>query len=456
MKYLVFFGKSEAFEIQAFDLNGYALDFNSNFPDFELLESRFLTTDNADNSEMFAKYYFNRGSKNWTLLKYYGFAQAHNSSRVEGSTIGVGIIGDCDLKMSHYNLQLLQILYNAYCNVSLERKKFKSVDFKDDSVKVYNAFVKEHSIDSFQLSSKNVNVNNTIDYIVLNNFSELDSIGEANGLGSKIYVSRDARHVERYFNLYTESSRLFIFEGGILIDVVKRNRERKEAEAKRLRDQQREAEARRIKEQQQKEVEAKRLREQQQREAEDRRIRDQREADEKRLREEERNQQQNESPNSKKKGLKLQEDNELVELKDRFNRQRRNLSRIKKYLVISVFCLMLLVGFGIYMMIFSKPVEKIVEKQVFVGNGNSLDLKSLNPDSLEAFYLNNLVITNPKRIEKLNPWLKSVYLVSNLPVDSSKKYIETLRTLKANTKALSESLKIKIDTTGLYQKYAKK
>jgi hypothetical protein len=145
MKYLVFFGKSEAFDIQAFDFNGYASDFDSNFPDFELLESRFLTTDSAENTEMLGKYVFNKNGKTWTLLKYYGYAQAHTSSRVEGSTIGVGIMGDCDIKISHFNFQLLEVLYEAFCNISLDRKKFKAVNFKDDSIRVFNAFAKKYS-----------------------------------------------------------------------------------------------------------------------------------------------------------------------------------------------------------------------------------------------------------------------------------------------------------------------
>ena len=446
MKYLVFFGKSEAFDIQAFDFNGYASDFDSNFPDFELLETRFLTTDSAENSEMIGKYVFNKNGKTWTLLKYYGYAQAHTSSRVEGSTIGVGIIGDCDIKISQFNFELLEALYEAFCNVSLDRKKFKAVNFKDDSIRVFNAFAKKYSTESFQFSEAKSGVGGSVDYIVLKSFSDLDLLTNTNGLGSRVYFSLDAKHVERYYNQYSDGARLFAMEGDKLIDIVKRRREIREAELKRAR------------EQEQREEEARRKREQEQREAE-----------EKRNREYQAIQQRNQSMNPQKKSLPTNDQAEINNLHNKLNSKAKQISKFKKYLAISVGFGFILFGVCIYLMIFTPEVKNGPLDSPKVGGSSSTVVVDNVADSVkyELDYLNKL-IRDQKKIDLLNPLLLSIHDVSKVDVKlkalkpedpkykillASSEYNKLVNTLHANAKQVVDDLKIKIDTAYLNKNY---
>lgn len=446
MKYLVFFGKSEAFDIQAFDFNGYASDFNSNFPDFDLLETRFLTTDSAENTEMIGKYVFNKNGKTWTLLKYYGYAQAHTSNRVEASTIGVGIIGDCDIEISHFNFQLLQILYNAFCNVSLDRKKFKSVDFKDDSIKVFNAFSKNYSTESFQFSEAKSGVGGSVDYIVVKSFSDLDLLTNTNGLGSRVYFSVDAKHVERYYNQYSDGARLFAIEGGILIDIVKRKREIREAELKKAR------------EQEQREEEARRKREQEQREAE-----------EKRNREYQALQQRNQAMNPQKKSLPTNDQAEIINLQNKLNSKSKQISNFKKYLAISVGFGLIILGVCVYLMI-TAPEDKKGEPIKQSGGVSVAKVDNVADSAkIELEYLKKLA-RDPKKIYRLNPWLKSIYDLSikseNLSkADTTKKdVLKALQsqynlakvTFEANSKLVVDCLEIKIDSEAIIKKYNSK
>ena len=444
MKYLVFFGKSEAFDIQAFDFNGYASDFDSNFPDFELLETRFLTTDSAENSEMIGKYVFNKNGKTWTLLKYYGYAQAHTSSRVEGSTIGVGIIGDCDIKISQFNFELLEALYEAFCNVSLDRRKFKAVNFKEDSIRVFNAFAKKYSTESFQFSEAKSGVGGSVDYVVLKSFSDFDLLTNTNGLGSRVYFSLDAKHVERYYNQYSDGARLFAMEGGKLIDIVKRGREIREAELKRAR------------EQEQREEEARRKIEQEQREAE-----------EKRNREYQALQQRNQAMNPHKKSLPTNDQAEINNLNNKLNSKAKQISKFKRYLAISVGFGFILFGLCIYLMI-TAPEEKKGAQPPSQGGDVPVAKVDNVADSVknELEYLNKLALA-PDKIELLNPWLRSIYELSmkseiiSKADTTDKNKLKTLQSqynvikikFEANSKLVLDCLKIKIDTAYLNQNY---
>jgi hypothetical protein len=444
MKYLVFFGKSEAFDIQAFDFNGYASDFDSNFPDFELLESRFLTTDSAENTEMLGKYVFNKNGKTWTLLKYYGYAQAHTSSRVEGSTIGVGIMGDCDIKISHFNFQLLEVLYEAFCNISLDRKKFKAVNFKDDSIRVFNAFAKKYSTESFQFSEAKSGVGGSVDYIVVKSFSDLDLLTNTNGLGSRVYFSVDAKHVERYYNQYSDGARLFAMEGSKLIDIVKRKREIREAEQKKAR------------EQEQREEEARRKRDQEQRDADAKRIRDQ-----------EALQQRNQAMNPQKKSLSTNDQAEIHNLNNKLNSKAKQISKFKKYLAVSVCFGFILFGVCIYLMI-TAPEEKKGAQPPSQGGDVPVAKVDNVADSVknELEYLNKLALA-PDKIELLNPWLRSIYELSmkseiiSKADTTDKNKLKTLQSqynvikikFEANSKLVLDCLKIKIDTAYLNQNY---
>jgi hypothetical protein len=439
MKYLVFFGKSEAFDIQAFDFNGYASDFDSNFPDFELLETRFLTTDSAENTEMIGKYVFNKNGKTWTLLKYYGYAQAYTSSRVEGSTIGVGIMGDCDIKISHFNFQLLQILYNAFCKVSLDRKKFKTIDFKEDSIKVFNAFSKNYSTESFQFSEAKSGVGGSVDYIVVKSFSDLDLLTNTNGLGSRVYFSVDAKHVERYYNQYSDGARLFAMEGSKLIDIVKRKREIREAEQKKAREQ-------------------------------EQRDQEQRDADAKRIRDQEALQQRNQAMNPQKKSLSTNDQAEIHNLNNKLNSKAKQLSKFKNYLVISVGFGFVLFGVCIYLMI-TAPEEKKGAQPPSQGGNVPVDKVDNVADSVknELVYLNKLALA-PDKIELLNPWLKSIYELSELveqinKIDTTNKvglkilknsYVAAKTKVEQKSKQVSDSLDISIDTETILKKYITK
>jgi hypothetical protein len=358
-------------------------------------------------------------------LKYYGYAQAHNSSRVEGSTIGVGIIGDCDIKISHFNFQLLEALYEAFCNISLDRKKFKAVNFKDDSIRVFNAFAKKYSTESFQFSEAKSGVGGSVDYIVVKSFSDLDLLTNTNGLGSRVYFSVDAKHVERYYNLYSDGARFFSIEGGKMIDVVKVRKEKRDAEIRKQKEQD-DAAAKKAKEQ------------------------------------------QGQAFNPQKKALPLIDSVEYEELRRTLKSKLNEIANFKKYLALSVCFGFVLLGVCLYLMITAPEEKKGATQSPNQGGDVTAPKTDIVADSVkkELDYLSKLALA-PDKIEFLTPWFRSIYELSIESEKISKSdttKLDNLKTLRkeydrvktkfeANSKQVLDCLEIKIDTKAILKKY---
>jgi hypothetical protein len=200
-KYLIFFGKSQAFTFYAFNEQGLIPNFNEVIKDFSLLESTFFTVDITSNEEILAKYNFKTSKgEEFSLLKLYSFAQAYDGGRVAGSIYGVALLSDYDVCISETNNNLLNSAKKKFANYSLIEKKFNKSDFLDDVYKIFRAF---HV--NYGFAHINVNGKPTISSFNTQNgyyTPELlvDSIrlgSEINTDCSRLYFSDDEAHLKR-------------------------------------------------------------------------------------------------------------------------------------------------------------------------------------------------------------------------------------------------------------------
>jgi hypothetical protein len=139
--YLIFFGKSQAFETVAYDESGLVANFDRVIPDFDLLESKWLVIDQPDVKPIFARYNFQVANKSYCLFKSYAFAQAFVGSRIEGSIFGVAILSDSAIGVTKNNLQILKTLLKSFRELCLVKSKFKTPFFAEETKIIWNAFV---------------------------------------------------------------------------------------------------------------------------------------------------------------------------------------------------------------------------------------------------------------------------------------------------------------------------
>jgi hypothetical protein len=143
IKHLFFFGKSQSFSFQAFDENEIIEDYDQFIRDFDKLESSVFTIDRTENQDILAYYKFSKGSKSFSLLKLYSFAQAYSGERVEGSTYGIAFLSDHDIELTSRNIKLLISLKTAFGNLSLTGKKFRYADFSNDARRTWLGFKRQ-------------------------------------------------------------------------------------------------------------------------------------------------------------------------------------------------------------------------------------------------------------------------------------------------------------------------
>ena len=123
--YLVFFGSSDGFTFEAFDIEtGDSESFKSRFRQFDQLDPKVLVTDDLNNEPVFGKYRITNSGTNLSMIKVYQCAQSNISSRIGGSNIGVAIVSEKDLAFNVQNLNLLKSFHQNFVKKALSNGRF--------------------------------------------------------------------------------------------------------------------------------------------------------------------------------------------------------------------------------------------------------------------------------------------------------------------------------------------
>ena len=119
----------------------YGNNFNKIISDFDLLESVYFSIDDINNKDTLSRYNFARAGKQYCLVKLYSFAQAIHGNRIEGSSMGVGILSDYFIDFSEYNLSILRAAKDKFSELSLSGLKFNKPTFSADTDKIWKGLV---------------------------------------------------------------------------------------------------------------------------------------------------------------------------------------------------------------------------------------------------------------------------------------------------------------------------
>ncbi|MEP0264272.1 hypothetical protein [Dokdonia sp.] len=198
--YLVFFGKSQDFTIEVFDVNGIVTESNPIFNSLHLLESGVFTIDDPSNKEILAKYNFADDKQKYSLLKLYSLAQAVDGTRISGSIYGVAFLSTSNLKISETNNKLLKSLKEEFSKLSLNKRKFNKSNFREDVFKIWKAFVTQNYFDKIKTTQRiNIAKNQVnlkaflVDNIILSSVKFDNEIKNT----SRLYFSNDKEHLIR-------------------------------------------------------------------------------------------------------------------------------------------------------------------------------------------------------------------------------------------------------------------
>lgn len=207
--YLVFFGSSDGFEFEAYDISSGDRDgFKMRFKNFDQLDPKFIISDNYNNPTVYGKYRITFNGVPLSIIKAYQCAQSNVSSRLEGSNIGVALVSEKDLAFVPENINLINELLKAFTeetlNESVSNGEFKGRKFKDKRFtsesqflfeRFKNSLNKIHSnpdpISLSNLSANAVFVCSEIDEMKLSKINELSK-----GY-SRFYLCSDLAHAER-------------------------------------------------------------------------------------------------------------------------------------------------------------------------------------------------------------------------------------------------------------------
>ena len=218
--YLIFFGKSQYFTFYAFDNDSLIENFDVIIKDFNELESKVFTVDDIDNEEILSKYNFKSAQgKNYSLLKFYSFAQAYSGDRIAGSIYGVGLLSEGDISFCAQNMSILKAAKTNFAKLSLNGLKFNKSDFSEDAHKIWNALVK-HKDGNLLNTIKQSNTiiisqNNTSRGFFVNNLSkDSEELNNQINKASRIYVSEDLDHLKRAHEKWGSNFEIFAKENG--------------------------------------------------------------------------------------------------------------------------------------------------------------------------------------------------------------------------------------------------
>ncbi|MFN5912688.1 MAG: hypothetical protein ACK45H_15200 [Bacteroidota bacterium] len=235
--YLVFFGSSDGFEFEAFDIaSGDRDSFKTRFKNFDQLDPKFIISDNYNNPTVFGKYRVSFNGVPLSVIKAYQCAQSNVSSRVEGSNIGVALVSERDLAFIPENINLIKELLKAFTEEALNEsgsngdfkaRKFKEKRFTSESQVLFDRYKNNlnkihfdpQPISLSNLSGNAVFVTREIDE------TKLRKINELSNRYSRFYLCSDLAHAERSlqaktFLLFVDHKNEFLTHKGYL-DAIK-------------------------------------------------------------------------------------------------------------------------------------------------------------------------------------------------------------------------------------------
>ena len=221
--YLIFFGKSQSFQFEAYDTSGHILNFSSIIPDFEDLESRTIVVDKIDNSLIFGHYKLKIGAKQYSLFKVFKCAQAFDSNRIEGSIFGIAFLSTGELVINEENIKLLQMLLKSFNDLALKENKFTTTNFKSISDNIWKAFVGQITFEKIVVSPSIRNFSQTSVAISLNYINEIFIAISGNDIlnNQRVYFSQNKNLLLNSYFRWEDRLDLYLFESGELIKYSK-------------------------------------------------------------------------------------------------------------------------------------------------------------------------------------------------------------------------------------------
>lgn len=216
--YLIYFGSSDGFEFEAFDLQtGDSDSFKNRFRQFDQLDPKFLVTDDLSNKPVFGKYRIVHSGINISILKIYQCAQSNISSRIGGSNIGVALVSEQNLSFNSQNLKVLKSLLEEFTSKALHDGKFKEKSFTalaQNLFQLQRNLQHQISFDDGTLTNANLNGNSVF---VTDNLND-STLEKVNSIGQsflRYYVCSDLNFVQnaqktKVFVYYREKDGRFI------------------------------------------------------------------------------------------------------------------------------------------------------------------------------------------------------------------------------------------------------
>ena len=201
--YIIFFGKSQDFNFVGYDEHERIDNFNKIISDFDLLESVYFSIDDINNKDTLSRYNFARAGKQYCLVKLYSFAQAIHGNRIEGSSMGVGILSDHFIDFSEYNLSILRAAKDKFSELSLSGLKFNKPTFSADTDKIWKGLVNSSNgnliskIDTSRHAKSFENSNQPYGFYLKSLIIDAHKLDSRISKYDTVYLSEDLEHFER-------------------------------------------------------------------------------------------------------------------------------------------------------------------------------------------------------------------------------------------------------------------
>lgn len=216
--YLVFFGSSDGFTFEAFDIEtGDSDSFKSRFRQFDQLDPKIIVTDDINNVPVYGKYRVKMSGVSLSILKVYHCAQANISSRIGGTNIGVALVSEKDLSFTSENLKLIDDFQARFRQKALSNGKFIEKSFTSFVNEIFNTnrSLLSNIIYNHQAISNQAFVGNAVFIPKMLNSVTLDKINPMSSTFMRYYVCEDIDYVERSlktktFTYYLEKNNQFL------------------------------------------------------------------------------------------------------------------------------------------------------------------------------------------------------------------------------------------------------
>ena len=406
--YLIFFGSSDGFTYEAYDIETGEKDiFKKSFREFNQLDPTVLTTDKLEDLPVYGKYKTINGGVSISILKIYQCAQSFVSSRFGGSNIGVAIVSEKDLAFNNQNFSLLKSIHERFISKALSNGKFidrSIVSFSDKTFDENRGLLAQITYNPNPLNNSSLNGNAV--FITKNtdnqNLEKINSISSSEKF-MRYYICSDQNFVEKClttktFVYYLERNNQFISNKKLQEEKEQREREQKQREQREREQREREQKQREQREREQRE------REQREREQREQREREQREREQR-----EREQKAEASRNTGGSTNPTKEPTiEIIELNNRINKANDFINKqdkkIKRFKIILILTLASILIYYISTIFSSEANPDTGEKK---DTKTSLDsLKKIHVEEIEKLK-DSLKNENPDETNKLKDLFKN-------------------------------------------------